>query len=300
MPANGIITNALSFDIEDWFHLVEIDAVANPAKWPTFPSLVVDRTRFILRLLEEFKAKATFFVLGWIAERHPAVVREIAAAGHEIASHGHMHVPIFKQTHDEFRDDIRRSLDAIARETNAPIRGYRAPSFSLTPGTEWAFDVLADLGFTYDASLFPGTRGHGGYPCPQSPHELRSPRGATLAELPMSVAQFGPMRMAFSGGGYLRLLPMSFINRGMAQAHRAGRPVVTYLHPRDFAPDGPRVPMPLIRRFKSYVGLSTTERKLRSLLSRYRWGTCAAVLREQLGYDAAGDLTKSTTSPADA
>lgn len=278
MTATAPILNALTFDIEDWFHLVGIDAVSNPASWPGLPTLVVERTGFILRLLDEHKTKATFFILGWVADRCPEIVRDIAAAGHEIASHGHMHQPVFSQSPDQFRDDLRRSLDAISRGTPVPIRGYRAPSFSITPGNEWAFDVIAELGFTYDASLFPGKRGHGGYPCPESPHTLKSPSGAALQELPMSVARFGPVRMAYSGGGYMRLLPLSLIRRGIAQSHRAGRPCVTYLHPRDFAPSGPRVPMPLTRRFKSYVGLATTERKLRALLGSYRWGTCVQVL----------------------
>ena len=197
-----------------------------------------------------------------------------------------MHQPVWQQTPDQFRDDVRRSLDAIARGSSQPIRGYRAPSFSITPGTEWAFDILADLGFTYDASLFPAPRGHGGYPCPEAPHTITAPSGARLAELPMSIGRFGPARVPYSGGGYLRLLPLSLLRRGIARSHRAGRPAVTYLHPRDFAPDGPRVPMPLARRFKSYVGLATTERKLRALLREYRWGTCLEVLGLPLGTPA--------------
>jgi polysaccharide deacetylase family protein (PEP-CTERM system associated) len=279
MTAPAPILNALSFDIEDWFHLVEIDAVRDPATWPTFPSLVEDKTRLILRILAEHKTTATFFILGWIAERHPALIAEIAAAGHELASHGTMHQPVFQQTPDQFKGDVRRSLDALrAVAPSAAIAGYRAPSFSITPGAEWAFDVLADLGFMYDASLFPASRGHGGYPCPEQPHTLTAPSGRSLAELPMSVGRYGPLRMAYAGGGYLRLLPLSLIRRGVAQSHRAGRPAVTYLHPRDFAPDGPRVPMPATRRFKCYVGLGTTERKLRALLAAYRWGPCHAVL----------------------
>jgi polysaccharide deacetylase family protein (PEP-CTERM system associated) len=272
------ILNALSFDIEDWFHIVGIDALSDPASWPNLPTIVVERTRFILNLLREHNTRATFFILGWIADRYPEIVRDIAGAGHEIASHGHMHERVYTQTREQFRDDLRRSLDAISRGASAPIRGYRAPSFSITPGTEWAFDVIAEQGFTYDASLFPAKRGHGGYPCPEEPHSLTTPSGKPLRELPMSVGRFGPARMAYSGGGYMRLLPLSLIERGIAQSNRAGRPCVTYLHPRDFASDQPRPPMPIYRRFKSYVGLSTTEGKLRALLRAHRWGTCEEVL----------------------
>ncbi len=278
MPPAAPILNALTFDIEDWFHLVGIDSVSDPKSWASLPTIVVERTRFILRVLDEHKTRATFFILGWIADRYPEVIRDIAASGHEIASHGHMHERVYGQSRAQFRDDVRRSLDAIARSTSDPIRGYRAPSFSITPGAEWAFDIIAELGFTYDASLFPAKRGHGGYPCPEEPHTLKTPSGAALRELPMSVGRFGPVRMAYSGGGYMRLLPLSLIRRGIAQSNRAGRPCVTYLHPRDFAPDQPRPPMPLHRRFKSYVGLATTESKLRALLREHRWGTCAEVL----------------------
>ncbi len=296
MPATAPILNALSFDIEDWFHIVGIEALSKPESWPGLPTLAVERTRFILKVLDEHKTRATFFILGWIADRYPEIVREIAAAGHEIASHGHMHLPVYSQTREQFRDDVRRSLDAIGRGYTGPVRGYRAPSFSITPGTEWAFDTIAELGFAYDASLFPGKRGHGGYPCPEEPHVLRAPSGAALRELPMSVARFGPLRMAYSGGGYMRLLPLPLIRRGIAQSHAGGRPCVTYLHPRDFAPDGPRAPMPMARRFKSYVGLGTTERKLRALLGLYRWGTCADVLEQSLGAAApAPVMTRAQT-----
>jgi len=288
MSAPAPILNALTFDIEDWFHIVGIDALSDPRGWPTLPTLAAERTRFILRLLDEHKTKATFFILGWVADRYPEIVREIAAAGHEVASHGHMHERVFTQTPGQFRDDLRRSLDAISRGASAPIRGYRAPTFSITPGSEWAFDIIAEQGFTYDASLFPGSRGHGGYPCPEHPHRLQAPGGAELQELPMSVGRFGPVRMAYSGGGYLRLLPLGLIRRGIEQSHAAGRPCVAYLHPRDFAVDCPRVPMPVARRFKCYVGLSTTEGKLRALLREYRWGTCAGVLSAAEGGGRSG------------
>jgi polysaccharide deacetylase family protein (PEP-CTERM system associated) len=282
MPTAPAITHALSFDIEDWFHMAEIDAVKDPASWTDFPSLVVERTALILRILEEHKTKATFFILGWVADRYPGVVRDIDAAGHEIASHGYWHQLVYTQTPEVFRDDLRRSRDAIGAHTGQPIAGYRAPSFSITPGTEWAFDEIVSAGFSYDASLFPAARGQGGYPCPQGSHVVERPGARTLRELPMSVASIGlgPLRkrMCYSGGGYMRLLPLSMIEQGIEAESRAGRPTVVYLHPRDFAPDCPRVPMPISRKFRSYVGLHTTERKLRALLARHRWGTCSHVL----------------------
>jgi hypothetical protein len=159
------------------------------------------------------------------------------------------------------------------------VLGFRAPSFSITPGTEWAFDVLNDLGLKYDASLFPGRRGHGGYPCPIEAHQFtKAPSGRPVLELPMTLMKLGPMRLGFSGGGYMRVLPQWLIRRGFDQLNARNIPVVVYLHPRDFSPDCPRVRMPLKRRFKCYVGLDSTKDKLKMLLSRYRFDSCAAVL----------------------
>ncbi len=260
--------------------MVEIEAVSDPAKWGSLPSLVERETRWILQTLRVESVKATFFVLGWIAERYPQLVREMAAGGHEIGTHSFWHRKVYELSPAEFADDMRRSINAI--ESAAPgvkVRGFRAPSFSITPGTEWAFDVLHDLGLEYDASLFPAARGHGGYPCPVNEHTFTAvPSGRPMPELPMSVMRVAGRRLAFSGGGYMRLLPLWLIGRGFAQLNREGIATVVYLHPRDFAEDCPRVPMPLRRRFKCYVGLGTTRRKLQRLLRRYPFDTCAAVL----------------------
>lgn len=259
--------------------MVEVDAVSDPAKWASLPSLVERHTEWIVETVTGAGVQATFFVLGWIAERYPRLVRLIADHGHELATHSYWHRKVYELSPAEFRDDMRRSIDAIESAGGARVLGFRAPSFSITPGTEWAFDVLHDLGLVYDASLFPAARGHGGYPCPVRAHSFTgAPSGRPMPELPMSVMRLGPKRFAFSGGGYLRLLPPWMIRRGFAQLNDEGVPVVVYLHPRDFAPECPRVPMPLSRRFKCYVGLSSTRDKLRMLLDRYRFDTCAAVL----------------------
>ncbi len=280
------ITNALSFDIEDWFHMVEIDAVADPAGWPDLPSLVVDRTRWIVDTLSAADTRATFFVLGWVAKRYPEIAKTIVDAGHEVATHSFWHRRVDQLTPKEFSDDVRQSIEVLQEQTGQKVRGFRAPSFSITPGAEWAFDVLADLGIEYDSSLFPARRGHGGYPCPQEIHEFTgAPSGRPMLELPISGLGMGPLRLPFSGGGYLRLFPKWFLRHGFANFHRRNLPVVVYLHPRDFAPDCPRVPMPLSRRFKSYVGLKSTESKLAMLLDLYKFDTCAAVL----GLDSTAD-----------
>lgn len=280
MPSPSItITDALSFDIEDWFHLVGIASVADRDRWDGLPTLVERYTRQILETLAARDVRSTFFILGWIAEKYPALVREIASAGHELALHSHWHRPVNKLDPGTFRDDLRRNLDAIAACCDRPVLGFRAPSFSIRPGSEWAFDVLLDLGLRYDASLFPAPRGDGGYPCQPGPHTFTDiPSGRTMPELPMSVMRLGPARVPFSGGGYLRLLPPWLIRRGFDGLHRRGLPVVVYLHPRDFAPDAPDTDMPWHRRFRANVGQRTTQAKLDMLLDRYCFDTCAAVL----------------------
>lgn len=295
MPdASSHLTHALSFDIEDWFHIVEVKAVENPDEWPRLSkesSLVERYTDLILKICDDGRAKATFFILGWIADRHPALIKRIADAGHELATHSFWHRKVYELSPEVFSKDIAESLAAIrsAAGPQTPIRGFRAPSFSITQGAEWAFDVLLDHGLTYDASLFPAPRGHGGYACTPGPHFVTTPTGRRLPELPMSIAPvgLGPIRkkMCYSGGGYMRLLTSGMIEQGLASESRAGRATVIYLHPRDFAPDCPRVPMPPHRRFKCYVGMHTTEGKLRTLLTRHKWDTCASVLSRALNID---------------
>ena len=273
------ITDALSFDIEDWFHIVEVESLADPDTWADKESLVERYTEWIVETVTNAGARCTFFVLGWIAERYPHLVELMTQHGHEVGSHSYWHRKVYELDAETFREDMQRSIDVIEAAGGQKVIGFRAPSFSITPGTEWAFDVLHDVGIRYDASLFPASRAHGGYPCPEGPHIFdRAPSGRPMPELPMSIMRFGPKRLPFSGGGYLRLLPMSIIRRGFEQQHRHGRPVVIYLHPRDFAPDCPRVPMPLHRHFKCYVNTRSTKGKLHSLLDRYTFASCADVL----------------------
>jgi polysaccharide deacetylase family protein (PEP-CTERM system associated) len=276
------VVNALSFDLEDWFHIIGIAELEDDARWHALPSIFETYTAAILDELDLHGVRGTFFVVGWIARRYPEMIREVARRGHEIGSHSDMHRTVGQLGPQAFADDLARSLDALAACTSQRIRGFRAPSFSITPGCEWAFDALLDAGLDYDASLFPATRAHGGYPCPEAPHVQSAPSGRRIRALPMTTMRIAGRRVAFSGGGYLRLLPGAAIRAGFRQAHAAGRPVTVYLHPRDFAPDAPLPPLPLHRRFKTRVGLKTTRAKLRDLLARYDFDTCAAVLDRAL------------------
>jgi polysaccharide deacetylase family protein (PEP-CTERM system associated) len=273
------ITNALSFDIEDWFHMVEIDAVADTAKWDEFPTLVERYTDQIVARLAAHETRATFFMLGWVAERYPGLVRRIAEAGHELGTHSYWHRRVDQLDPDTFKADLTRSIDVIEAAGGCKVRGFRAPSFSIRPGTEWAFDVMLDCGLEYDASLFPAPRGHGGYPSPRGMHRFTDiPSGRSMPELPMSVMRLGSAGLGFTGGGYLRFLPGWFVKQGIRRLNKRGMPAVVYLHPRDFATDCPRVPMPLKRRFKCYVGLGTTWAKLDALLEAFPWAACETVL----------------------
>jgi polysaccharide deacetylase family protein (PEP-CTERM system associated) len=271
--------NALSFDIEDWFHLVDIDALEDRSTWDSRESIVEVRTDEILATLDRHGVKATFFVLGWIADRYPALVQRIADAGHEIGSHSYWHRPVYTLTQEQFREDTIRSLDAIERACGIRPICYRAPSFSIIPGCEWAFDILTECGIEWDSSLFPGGRGHGGYPCGDRPLLFQMGQsGRRIPELPLGLMRLGPIGVCFSGGGYFRLLPKWLVRAGFELHRWRGLPVVMYLHPRDFAPDCPRVPMPLLRRFKSYVGLGSTAKKLDDLLCRYQFAPCGDIL----------------------
>jgi len=263
--------NALTVDVEDWFHILEVEGPPMET-WPALPARVEASTERLLDVLSGRAVRATFFVLGWIAERHPQLVRRIADAGHEIATHGHSHALVHRMTPEEFRRDLRSSLRVLEPLYGRKILGHRAAGFSLTRESLWAFDVMADEGLLYDASVCPAPHGHGGFPgFPLHSHPRTLAGGRVLWEFPVSCLQLGPWRLPFSGGGYLRLLPYPLIAGQIRRFNRAGHPAIVYLHPREVDPSHPRLKMPLVRRLKSYVNLSTTLPKLQRLLTHFRF-----------------------------
>ena len=277
------MVHALSFDIEDWFHIVEIPALSDTTKWDSYSSIVEEKTDLILNILDEHDVQATFFMLGWIARKYPLLSKKIVDKGHEIGTHSFWHRKVYELTPEEFYEDLKLSVDILQNQTGKKVEGFRAPSFSIIPGTEWAFDVMKDLGLTYDASLFPAKRGHGGYIVKQKPHILEDKiSDSGLMELPMSILKMGPFKLPFSGGGYLRFLHQKIIKYGFKNFEKKNIPGVVYLHPRDFAPNCPRAPMPLHRKFKCYVGLDTTEEKLRMLLNNFEFSSCGKILKNLL------------------
>ncbi len=284
------ILNAFTIDVESWFNILDVAGAPRQAAWAHLEDRETTQTRRLLDVLDTHGVRATCFVLGWAAEHRGHLLEDIARGGHEIACHGYGHQLLYNMTPEEFHDDLERAKTAIARVCDTPPRGYRVPGFSLTEKTPWAWRVLADAGFDYDSSVFPGARGHGGMPGAQRlPHFVELPDGRRLREFPISMVRLLGQPTAYIGGGYLRLFPYSLIRRWVRRANEAGEPVILYIHPRDIDVDQPRIPMPLKRRFKSYVNLRTTMAKLERLLADFRWGTAVDVLDRVLPRDAPAD-----------
>jgi polysaccharide deacetylase family protein (PEP-CTERM system associated) len=284
--------NALTFDVEDYFHVHAFEGVIPREAWQDIPTRLVENTRLILRLLRQYDTRATFFMLGWAAERHPEIVQEIADDGHELASHGYGHESVYKLGPHAFREDVQRSLEALLSAVpHARIKGYRAPSFSITEETTWAFEVLESLGFVYDSSVFP-IRLHDRYGIHNAPRFAHAV-GAGFMEFPLSTIRAFGCNWPVAGGGYFRLSPLTFTTWAIRRINGGGEPAMVYLHPWEFDPEQPRVPTaPLRSKFRHYVNLHQTEKRLHTLLKRFSFGPIERVFREQLSeVNAAGTKT---------
>ena len=281
MSSTAVSTDVRHFftvDVEEYFQVSAFDNVVSREEWTRLPKRLDHNIPVLLEQLERADAKGTFFVLGWVARHQPDVVRAIARAGHEIASHGFWHRRVNQGSAEEFRDDVRSSKAALEDLVGAPVNGYRAPSFSIVPGCEWAFDVLVEEGYSYDSSIFPIQRGGYGYPgAPRVPHVIERPSG-TLKEFPLATTLVAGVPVPAAGGGYLRQFPFWFIRRAFAQASAQGVPATFYIHPWEIDPDQPRLPVGLITRLRHYRGLSKTPDRIRRLLEMFRFTTIASVL----------------------
>lgn len=258
-------TNILTIDVEEWYHLNYDSMAVHQNK--SFESRVQANTEVLLETLAVYYAQATFFFLGSVAEEHPQLVRQAQQMGHEIASHGYGHQLVYQQSPAEFAADVKKSLDILQDITGQPIRGYRAPSWSISDRTPWVYKILSELGLVYSASLFPFKTYL--YGDSQAPIDLfvKHTNGYKLYEIPTTVLQVGRWRFPFSGGFYFRLLPYWAIRLATQLTHRQGRPVIFYLHPREIDPAQPRLLLPARDSFVSYVNLKTTLSKLNRLLS---------------------------------
>ena len=268
-PAKPAVLNGLSFDVEDWFQVENLKEVISCDRWESCDLRVIQNTRRILTILDRYETRATFFVLGWVAEKCPALISEIASAGHEIASHGYGHELIYKLTPEAFHADIRRSREILESITAVPVYGYRAPSFSITPKSEWALEVIKNSGFLYDSSIFPTSfhnrYGFNGASC--IPFQFQN----GLAEIPLSTYPLAGANFPLAGGGYFRLFPYTYFHLFFQRMNRAGIPIVFYLHPWELDPQQPRMKVRLNYRFRHYVNLDKTKNRLEKLLKDFRF-----------------------------
>jgi len=271
-----MVTNAFSVDLEDWFCVQNLSEVIDHDQWERCESRIEEATSRVLAVLERHRVHATFFVLGWIARHHPDLVRRIAEAGHEIASHGFAHLLVRESTPERFHKDLTDSLQAIRDATGAHVLGYRAPSFSVSTDLDWMFDILAGEGIRYDSSIFPFYF-HPDYGNTSShlwPWNITD----RIVEFPMGCFRVMGMNVPCCGGGYFRAMPYPFIRYGIRKCNGEGRPIVFYVHPWELDPAQPRVSLPWSKRFRHYVHLSRTEERLDNLLAEFEFDTVSSVL----------------------
>ena len=267
------LLNAMSVDIEDWFQVGAFETVIDRSDWDQLEQRVERNSDAVLALFDEAGIKATFFILGWVAERYPALMQRIAAAGHEIASHGYDHARVFTLTPDEFRDDLDRSRKLLEDSSGHKIIGYRAPSFSIDQRTPWAHEILAEQGYAYSSSVAPIKHDHYGWA--GSPRFAWKPvEGSDLIELPVTTVKVGRRTFAAGGGGFFRLLPYILYERSIRKMHREdGRGAIFYFHPWEIDPDQPRVAnAPVRSKIRHYTNLGHMRGKLLRAGQEFNWG----------------------------
>jgi len=272
--------NAFSVDVEDYFQVEGFARVVDRSSWDGFRTRVGGNTATLLEMLARRNIRATFFVLGWVARKHPEIVREIAAAGHEVASHGMSHRLIYTQTPVEFQRETRDAKSLLEDLCQKPVIGYRAATYSITGRSLWALDVLCEEGFLYDSSIFPMRHDRYGIPDAElNPHVLTTPGGSRLVEFPISVLRFAGAKIPVAGGGYFRLFPYGFTRWALRRLNRQQREFVFYLHPWEVDPEQPRVrTASALSRFRHYVNLGRCAQRLGHLLDDFKFDTMHAVL----------------------
>ncbi len=280
------VVNAMTIDVEEYFHVSVFDGIVPRHRWDALEGRVERNTDKILEIFADGGVRATFFVLGWVAERYPGLVRRIARAGHEIASHGYGHRLVYDLTRHAFREDLRRSKGTLESKSVGPVVGYRAPSYSIVPRSLWALDILIEEGFEYDASIFPIHHDRYGIPTsPRHPYLVERSHGR-LIEVPGSTVRMGLLNLPVGGGGYFRLLPYGYTQYGMSRLNETeGKPAVFYLHPWEIDPGQPRLPTSLLGRFRHYRNLDKTEDRLRRLVKEFKFGPMEVMLREVVTHD---------------
>lgn len=281
-PATGAaICNAMSVDVEDYFQVQAFAGRIDRASWEEWPRRVEANTDKVLHLFRDEGVKATFFTLGWVAERHPQLIRRIVAEGHELASHGYAHFPVFDQTPEQFRADISRTKKLLEDTGGVAVKGYRAASFSINKRSLWALPILAEEGYTYSSSIFPVM--HDFYGMPDAPRFAFAPKEAGLIEVPLTTVKVLGRNLPCSGGGYFRLLPYAFSHWAFQRVNRRERqPCIFYFHPWEIDPAQPRPSaLPLKSRLRHYTNLNRMEARLRRLLRDFAWTRMDALFLTQ-------------------
>jgi polysaccharide deacetylase family protein (PEP-CTERM system associated) len=280
-PSTPPVLNAMSVDVEDYFHVSVFDGIVPRSEWDGMESRVCRNTERLLEIFDEHGVTATFFVLGWVADRHPALVRRIAECGHEIASHGYAHRLVYDQTPATFRDDVGRAKRILEDASGTEVGGFRAPSYSITSRSLWALDVLIEQGYWYDASIFPIRHDRYGIPVSGRRRYHIDRPGGRVTEVPGSTVRIGPMNLPIAGGGYFRILPYAWAQWGISRLNsKEQEPAVFYLHPWEIDPDQPRLSAGWLGRFRHYRNLAKTEDRLRALLRDFRFGRVRDLLAE--------------------
>lgn len=299
--------NAITIDVEDYFQVAALARWAPPHQWENFSLRVEKNTQYLLQRFDEHNVTATFFVLGWVAERCPQIVRDIVAAGHELASHGYSHQLIYNQTQEKFRQETIRSKHMLEDISGKTVEGYRAASYSITNDSLWALDILAETGFRYDSSIFPVRHDRYGIPdAIETPHRITTPKGHQLTEFPITALKIGSYKLPIAGGGYFRLFPYWFSQWGLSRVNkRQQQPFIFYLHPWEIDPEQPRLPATGLSKFRHYNNLEVCRDRLENLLERFEFATVESILKSadlwqpcELANIGDNDSTLKNISPA--
>jgi polysaccharide deacetylase family protein (PEP-CTERM system associated) len=276
----GAIRNALTVDVEDWYHVAAFAPYIERSRWDGLQSRVKANTESLLDLFDQHDVRATFFVLGWVAEREPDVIKRIHARGHEIACHGYSHELVYRQTPEVFREETHRAKAILEDITGAPVLGYRASTYSITRQSLWALDILLEAGFVYDSSIFPVRHPQYGIPgASRSPGRVSTPLGKEIVEFPLSTLPLGKWAIPVAGGGYFRLFPYAWSRAALARINRHEQmPFIFYLHPWEIDEGQPRVDASVVARFRHYNNIARCAARLKSLLKDFSFTTAHDVL----------------------
>lgn len=273
------ILNALTVDVEDWFHVSLFRHHIQRSEWDSLESTVVPNVCRILNLFSKYNVRATFFILAWVAERYPEIVIAIKEQGHEIASHGYAHQIVYEQSRAEFFNDVKKSIEILESIAGCKVNGYRAPSYSITRTSLWAWEVLTDLGISYDSSVFPVKHDlYGIADAPRFPFHVTVVGKNRLVEFPVSTIKIFGKNIPIAGGGYLRLYPFWFFRHGIERLNAEGKPAIIYFHPWELDPQLPRIKVGKLKHLRHYGNLALMEERIVKLLERFRFGTVEEVL----------------------